>query len=332
MNGRVLVTGASGFVGAAVVARLSADGVPVRASLRRPAARAFDVAVESVSVGAIDATTDWRAALDGVGAVVHCAARVHHRRDTAADPLMAFRAVNRDGTARLARQAAEAGVRRFVCISSIGVNGAETFGTPFRADDTPAPRSPYAVSKHEAEAELARIAAATSLEVVLIRPPLVYGPGAPGNFATLLRALERGWPLPLGAIRNRRSFVAIGNLVDLIVLTLGHPAASGQTFLVSDGEDLSTTGLLRRTAAALGTPARLLPFPQAAVRRGLIWAGRAELGQRLCGSLEVDIRATCRQLAWRPPICVDDALVDTARHHLAQAAEGPSNRVTIDSG
>jgi nucleoside-diphosphate-sugar epimerase len=316
MTGPVLVTGASGFVGRAVVDRLVADGVPVRAAVRRTDVR-FAPAVEVVQAGDLDAGDPWDAALRGVEAVVHCAARVHRLADDAADPLSAFRRVNRDGTAALARRAAAAGVRRFVYLSSIGVNGAETFARPFGADDAPAPHSPYAVSKHEAEIELARIAANSGLEVVVLRPPLVYGPSAPGNFATLLRAVDRGLPLPFGAIHNRRSFVAIGNLVDLIAVALRDVTAPGRIFLVSDGEDLSTTDLLRRTAQALGRTAWLVPIPEKALRRTLALVGRAELGQRLCGSLAIDIGATCRILGWHPPVGVTEALVDTAQHHLA---------------
>jgi UDP-4-keto-D-QuiNAc 4-reductase len=316
MTGPVLVTGANGFVGRAVVERLLGDGVAVRAAVRRAGA---DVPPRAsiVEIGSFDATTDWRAALEGVAAVVHCAARVHQLYDRAEDPLAAFRALNRDATVNLARQAASAGVRRFVFISSIGVNGAETFGQPFDANDTPAPHSPYAISKHEAELALRQIGAETGLGVTVLRPPLVYGPNAPGNFATLLRAVQRGLPLPLGAIHNRRSFVAIDNLVDLIALVLRHEAAPGRTFLVGDGEDLSTTELLRRIARALGRPARLVPVPASWLRATTALLGRGELGQRLCGSLQVDIATTREVIGWQPPVAVNAALVATARHFLA---------------
>ena len=208
MTGPVLVTGANGFVGRAVVARLAADGVAVRAAVRRTGAP-FPPNVRIVAGTDLDHLAEWRDALQGVSAVVHCAARVHRLADDDADPLAAFRRANRDATAALAEAAAAAGVARFVFLSSIGVHGAETFGRPFAAADAPAPCSPYAISKHEAENELARIGAERGLEVVVLRPPLVYGPDAPGNFATLLRAVDRGLPLPLGAIRNRRSFVAV---------------------------------------------------------------------------------------------------------------------------
>jgi nucleoside-diphosphate-sugar epimerase len=316
MTGAVLVTGANGFVGRAVVESLTGDSVPVHAATRRMDAK-VPTRARPVEVGDIDATTNWEQALSGVEAVVHCAARVHQLRDGAEDPLTAFREVNRDGTARLARQAAAQGIDRFVFISSIGVNGAETLDRPFRPDDAPAPHSPYAISKHEAEFALREISGETGLRVTVLRPPLVYGPDAPGNFATLLRAVHRGVPLPFGAIHNRRSFVALANLVDLIRCTLRHDAAPGKTFLVSDGEDLSTTDLLRRTALALGRPSRLLPVPGSWLRTAIGMLGRPELGQRLIGSLQVDISATREELGWHPPVRVDDALLTTAQHFLA---------------
>ena len=323
MTGPVVVTGASGFVGRAVVERLVADGVRVRAAVRGDTLP-FAPTVEVMPVGELCPGDGWEAALRGADAVVHCAARVHRLADDAGDPLAEFRRVNRDGTAALARRAAAAGVRRFVFISSIGVNGAQTFAEPFRAEDTPAPHSPYAVSKYEAEAELARVASESDLEVVRIRPPLVHGPGAPGNFAALLRAVDRGLPLPLGAIHNRRSFVAIGNLVDLIVLALHHPAAPTRVWLVSDDEDLSTPELIRGMARALGRPARLVPVPSGWLRLALRLAGRADTGQRLCASLVLDVADTRRLLGWQPRIGVQAALVDAARHYLAARSSNRS--------
>lgn len=325
MTGPVVVTGANGFVGRAVVQRLIADGVTVRAAVRQSGAP-FAKSVEVVLVDDLDSGDGWDAALHGADAVVHCAARVHRIADAAGDPLAAFRRINRDGTEALARRAAAAGVRRFVFISSIGVNGAETFAAPFRADDAPAPHSPYAISKYEAEIALARIASESDLEVVVLRPPLVHGPGAPGNFATLLRAVDRGLPLPFGAIRNRRSFVAIGNLVDVVTIALQHPAAPARAWLVSDGDDLSTPELVRRMAAALGRPARLVPVPERLLRLALQLAGRADLGQRLCASLVLDIDDTHRLLGWLPRVGVDAALVDAARHH--RAAGGSRSHAT----
>jgi UDP-glucose 4-epimerase len=214
-----------------------------------------------------------------------------------------------DGTLRLARLAVESSVKRFVFISSIKVNGEETSpGRPYSATDAPAPVDPYGISKDEAERGLRAIARETGLEVVVVRPVLVYGPGVKGNFRLLVRCLKRGLPLPLGAVDNRRSLVALDNLVDLVVRCVSHPAAANQTFLVSDGEDMSTTALLRRTAAALGKPARLLPVPATILRAAAAVTGHREAARRLLGSLQVDITATCSRLDWSPPISVDEGL------------------------
>lgn len=317
MPARLLVTGASGFVGRAVAIRAATDGWQVRASTRQ-AHVILPSGVQPATGLELEAGTDWRAALDGVATVVHCAARVHVMRDIASDPLAEFRRVNVAGTLSLARQAADAGVRRFVFISSIGVNGAATTDLPFQADDRAAPHSPYAQSKYEAEQGLRQFAQASRLELVVIRPPLVYGPGAPGNFAQLMRALLTGLPLPLGAVHNRRSFVGLDNLVDLIMVCLVNVAASNQTFLVSDDNDLSTTALLKRTANALGCPARLLPIPApllGAVARAL---GKGDLAQRLFGSLQVDIGKTRKLLGWAPIQTVDEGLRRSAAHFLAE--------------
>lgn len=323
MSDRVLVTGANGFVGRAVLAQLLSCGRPVTAALRGPvpAGKRECPALRSVQVGDLAPETDWRAALVGVGAVVHCAARVHVMHETAGDPMAAFRRVNVDGTLQLARQAQAAGVRRFVFISSIGVNGAETFDAPFTPDDIAAPRSAYAKSKHEAERGLQALARDGGLEVVIIRPPLVFGPGAPGNFDRLMRALHRRVPLPLGAIHNRRSLVALGNLVSLIVTCLDHPAGANQVFLVSDGKDISTTDLLRGIAAALGTRPRLIRVPAAVLRAVARLMGKAQFAQQLCGSLQVDISKTRRLLGWAPVVRLDQALEETAREFLALARD-----------
>jgi nucleoside-diphosphate-sugar epimerase len=315
MLGRVLVTGASGFVGRALVTRLAQAGMPVRTALRQwPCVPLPDV--DMVQVGDLHATTDWRSAIEGVDAVVHCAARVHVLHETAADPLAAFREVNVAGTLQLARQAQAAGVRRLVFISSIGVNGAETTEQPFTPEDAPSPHSPYAQSKHEAELALRSLAQATGLEVTIIRPPLVFGPGAPGNFERLMQALRLGMPLPFGAVHNQRSFVALGNLTSLVELCLDHPQAANQTFMVSDGEDISTTELLRRLALGLGRPARLFPVPSGAIRSLAGLLGKADFGQRVCGSLQIDISKTRALLGWSPPVSLADALNDAARRCL----------------
>lgn len=306
---RILVTGANGFVGGAVVRRLLATGSLVAGAMRRPSDAKW--AVQSPELAA----ADWRMLLAGKDAVVHAAARAHVLNESAADPLAEFRRVNVEGTLNLARQAAEAGVGRFVFVSSIGVNGVRS-QRPFRETDVPRPSESYAVSKLEAELALVEIAARTGMEVVIVRPPLVYGPNAPGNFRRLLKLTASGLPLPLGAIHNKRSFVALDNLVDLIVTCTDHPAAANQTFLVSDGEDLSTTELLKRLAAALGKRAHLLPVPAWLLTAGAALVGKPEIAQRLCGNLQVDISKTHELLGWSPPVSVDEGLRRTAEHWL----------------
>ncbi len=303
---RFLVTGASGFIGKPLCVELLRRGHLVRAVVRSVGTE-FD-SVEQVSVGSIDGATDWSDTLKNIDTVVHLAARVHVMQEVTADPLAEFRRVNVQGTLNLARQTAAVGVRRFVFISSIGVNGAETIQQPFTAQDRAAPHSPYSISKYEAELGLQALAAETGLELVIIRPPLVYGPGVKANFAAMIRWLKRGVPLPLGAIHNQRSLVALGNLVDLIVTCLTHPAAANQTFLVSDGEDVSTTELLRRMGQAMGRPARLIPVPVSWLKLAAAMMGKRDVAQRLCGSLQVDIEKTRRLLGWAPPLSLDEGL------------------------
>ena len=311
------MTGATGFVGAAVVDRCRRDPTAaVRIATRRERVTG-PKDVEVVRVGEVGPETDWSAAVHDVDTVVHLAARVHVMRDRAADPLAQFRRVNVDGTANLARQAAAAGARRLVFISSIKVNGDSTpADRPYAADDAPAPGDPYGISKHEAEQQLIRIAAETGLDIAVIRPVLVYGPGVKANFRFLMRALKSGIPLPLGAIHNARSLVSRENLADLVFSCLSHPAAPGQVFLVSDGEDLSTPELLRRLGAALGHPARLIPVPEFVLRATARVLGTGAIAQRLCGSLQVDIQKTRALLGWTPPVSVDTALKRTAWHFL----------------
>lgn len=303
--GLVAVTGANGFVGQTVCAELVARGVPVRRLVRETG-----TFLNVMAVGEICRETDWAAALTGVDVIVHLAGRAHMRTKNVVDPLAVFRRVNVEGTVNLVRQAAVAGVRRFVFASSIKVNGEVTQpGQLFTADDIPAPQDPYGISKYEAELGLHEVAKQTGIDVVIIRPPLVYGPGVKANFLALVQWLARDIPLPLGAIHNnKRSLVALDNLVDLLITCVDHPAAANQTFLVSDGEDLSTTELLRRLGQAMGKPARLLPVPVSMLQWGAAMIGKKDVAQKLLGSLQVDISATCNTLDWHPPVSVDEGL------------------------
>jgi len=311
----VLVSGATGFVGKALCAELLLQGHSVRAAVRAASLHADNG--ETVSVGEINGETDWTAALSGIKTVIHLAARVHVMNDTAIDALAEFRKVNVDGTLNLARQAAEAGVQRFIFISSIKVNGEGTLpGQPYTADDQPAPTDPYGVSKREAEDALRRLVDETGMEVVIIRPPLIYGPGVKANFKSMMYCLDKGIPLPLGAIKNRRSLLALDNLIDLIITCLQHPGAANQTFLAADGEDLSTPELLRRMAAALGKKARLAPVPEPILIGGARLLGRQAIAQRLCGSLQVDISKARDLLDWQPPVSTDEALRKTALYYM----------------
>jgi nucleoside-diphosphate-sugar epimerase len=306
---KVLVTGATGFVGTRLVSTLQASSVHAVRCAVRQSSGAQQAHVEAVAITDLTPETDWTAALTGIDTVVHLAARVHVMHDTASDPLQEFLCTNTHATLHLARQAAQAGVKRLIFLSSIKVNGEQTLaGRPFKASDKAAPEDAYAASKHRAELGLHDIAAETGLEVVVIRPPLVYGAGVKANFAALVRAVERGLPLPLGRIDNRRSLVGLDNLIDLIVTCLSHPRAPGQTFLVSDGEDLSTAELVRRLARSMGRPARLLPVPVLALKAAAAMLGKGAQAQRLCDDLQVDISATCERLGWAPPVSVDESL------------------------
>lgn len=312
---KVLITGAGGFVGKPLCAELVRQGHSVRAAVRSATRKTENF--ETVSIGEINGETDWTDALLDVKVVIHLAARVHVMKDKAADPLDAFRKVNLDGTWNLARQAYDAGVQRFIFISSIKVNGESTLlGQPYTAEDRPAPTDFYGISKLEAEEALRHLADETGMEAVIIRPPLVYGPGVKANFHNLMRWLEKGIPLPLGAIHNKRSFVALDNLIDLIVTSIDHPAAANQIFLAGDGEDLSTTELLQRLGNALGKPAKLFPLPIWVLKTGAMLLGRRDMAQRLCNSLQTDISKARDLLGWHPPVSVDDALKKTAAGFL----------------
>ena len=297
---KILVTGANGFVGRALCAHLQQQGCEVYAAVRTPWAGLH--ANRIVTIKGLEQKTDWSAALDEIDVVVHLAARVHVMHDTSADPEMEFRKANVDATLHLARQAVKAGAKRMVFLSSVKANGESTApGQPFKESDVPNPQDAYGRSKWEAEMGLLQIAHETRLEVVIVRSPLVYGPGVKANFASLMRLVAHAWPLPLGEIHNRRSLVGLGNLVDFLATCVAHPHAANQTFLVSDGQDMSTTELVRAIAQAAHVPARLLPVPV----RVLLWVGSI-LGQgaamhRLCDNLQLDISKAKTLLKWMPP-------------------------------
>ena len=270
-----------------------------------------------VRVGEINCNTDWAGVVFDCNVVAHGAARVHVMNDSSIDPLSAFRSTNTLGTLNLAKQAAEFGVKRFIFISSIKVNGEFTVkGSSFKFDDTYVPDDPYGLSKYEAEVGLRKIAQETGMEVVIIRPPLIYGPGVKGNFVNMMRWLNKGVPLPLGAIHNIRSLVSIDNLVNLIVTCIEHPNAANQTFLVSDDEDISTSGLLSKLGLSLGVTNRLLPIPGTLLEFLAKLLGKYAVAQRLLGSLQVDITKTKEQLNWEPPFSIDEGLKKTVQYFL----------------
>lgn len=299
------MTGANGFIGRAVSAALAAKGHEVARAVRSRSGGEGEMAV-----GEVGADTDWREALAGSEVIVHLAARAHVMRETAADPLAEFRRVNVEGTLNLARQASALGARRFVFVSSIKVNGECTIGKSFSGTDAAAPVDAYAISKWEAEQGLQAIARETGMDVVRIRPPLVYGPGVKGNFAALLKWARRSVPLPLGAVHNRRSFLALENLADFIALCADlsrSPAAANRLFLISDGEDVSTTELLKRIARAFGRNLPLLPVPEHVLRLAARCLGKSAIADRLLDSLTID-SGEARALGWRPVISMDEQL------------------------
>ncbi len=310
---KILVTGANGFVGSSLCEALYRRGVDFV-----PAVRKADLNGQ-ISVGDLSQDTNWTAALAGCDAVIHLAARVHVMSDSARDPLAAFRAVNVDATLNLARQAVAKGIKRFVFVSSIKVNGEETTIQPFTVFDVPAPIDPYGQSKLEAEIALQELGNATGLEVVIVRPPLVYGPGVRANFRRLMQFVRTGVPLPLGAIHTRRSMVAVDNLVDLLILCAWHPAAAGQIFMVSDDHDVGISELLRMLAAAMGKRSLLLPLPAGLIASVAAVFGKSAVASRLLGSLQVDINHTKSILQWQPPVSVEFALKKTVDDYRAHS-------------
>lgn len=327
----VLVTGANGFVGRAIVSRLTESGVQVRAGARNPISAlppgAIFVQMPNLAVADEDGfsaeVSSWADILDDVDAIVHCAARVHVLQDQSADPLASYRQVNRDGTLALAQAAAQAGVKRFVFISSIKVNGEQAPAhAPYTRHSQPSPADPYGISKLEAENGLFEIAEKTGLETTVIRPVLVYGPGVRANFRAIMKLVNRKVPLPFKTIHNRRSMIFVGNLADLVRHVISHPAAAGNRFLASDGEDLSTSVLIQRLALALGQPPRLFTIPLPLMELGARLIGRKTIAMRLFGSLVVDSLETREALDWQPPYSVTEGLALTAAAYR-QESERP---------
>lgn len=307
---KFMVTGASGFVGSSLCAELNRQGYDVRAAIRSEKVRIneFDTVV-----GSINSQTNWLDALDGINTVIHLAARVHVMRENATNPLAAFREVNVAGTEQLARTAVASGVRRLVYVSSIKVNGEQTNGIPFTERDVPFPQDPYGISKYEAEQVLLQIAHETGLEVVFVRPPLVYGPRVGGNFLRLLKLVAKGVPLPLAAVNNQRSMIYLGNFVDALITCAIHPAAAGQTYLVSDGEDISTSRLMQEIARMMGKRSYLWPLPTALLNFAAILTGVINEVERLTGSLQIDASKIRSELAWCPPYTTAQGLSETVR-------------------
>jgi len=313
----ILVTGATGFVGRQLLETLGSQTQATVVAAIRSNNNTLSEKVKTVTVGDLGPDNSWYEALDNIDTIIHTAARVHVMNDDSKDPLSEFRKVNVEGTLNLARQAAKTGVKRFVFLSSIKVNGESTsLNLPFTEDDLAAPIDPYGISKYETEVGLFKLADETGMEVVSIRPTLVYGPSVKANFFNMMKWLYRGLPLPFGLIKNKRSLVALDNLVDLIITCTEHPKAANQVFLVSDGEDLSTSDLLRRVAKALDKTAYLLPVNQKLLEILLSFLGKRNLAQRLCGSLQVDISKAKKVLNWVPPISVDEGLIKTTQHFI----------------
>ncbi len=313
-NQTLLITGASGFVGRFLWPVALSKGFDIHVASRQCAE--WSPALKCFQIGSLDGTTDWRAALQGRSCVIHLAGRAHVMHEQLADPLSEYRRVNVAASLNLARQAVQQGVKRFIYVSSVKVNGEATDrGQPFSADSQPAPQDAYGISKWETEQALQALALESGLELVIVRPTLIYGPGVKANFATLIRLLKRRLPLPFATITdNRRSLVGLDNLTDFLLLCVTHPAAANQTFLVSDGEDLSTAQLLSRLGSAIGYPARLFPVPQRFLKWGAKLSGKSEKAQRLLGNLQVDIQKNRERLNWVPPVSVNQGFRRLGAH------------------
>lgn len=308
----VLVTGANGFIGRALCRRLLAEKWTVCGTVRSAVNHVVVDGVKRIVIGDIGAATDWSAALPGIDTVVHLAARVHVMKDSSAQPLRTFRAVNVHGTARLARQTAEAEVGRFIFLSTVKVNGEES-RKAYTEDDPPCPMDAYGTSKMEAEKTIADISCRTGMEHVILRPPLVYGPGVKANFLRLLQLVDRGIPLPLASVDNQRSLIYVENLVDAILQCMKHPGAAGQTYLVSDQQSVSTPALIRTIAAALNKKPCLVRFPPRVLRMAAHLTGKGAAVDRLIGSLTVDTNKIKNDLGWKSPFSLEEGLKETAQ-------------------
>lgn len=314
MINHLLVTGGNGFIGKNLCYSLVQKNHVVRSAVRRAdVSGRSSIKAEEVIIGNIGPDTNWQDALKDVDVVIHLAARVHVLKETAADSMSEFRKTNVAGTEHLAKEAAFKGVKRFIYISSIGVNGNKTKGCCFSEESAINPYDSYTLSKWEAEQILQQIAKDTGLELVILRPPLVYGPSAPGNFARLISLVQSGLPLPLGSVKNIRSFIYIKNLVDAIVTCITHPDAAGKTFLVSDGQDISTSNLIKMIASAMGKRPRLLPFPPALLKVMGWFSGKSAEMQRLAGSLCIDSSRIRKVLGWNPPFTVEEGIYETVK-------------------
>ena len=317
---RILITGATGFVGGAVIRALRADGHTLSGTTRQVDIAQGAGGVPLYRVSDFPERMDWTRIVAGADVVVHLAARAHMTREAGRDAMELYRATNRDGSRRLAEAAVAAGVKRFIFMSSVKAVAEETFGRALTETDAPRPEDAYGISKWEAEQELAELAARSGLELVILRPPLVYGPEARGNLLTLLKACERGWPLPLGGIDNRRSLVSLANLASAVSVSALDARAPGNTFFVSDGEDISTAELVRRLAYAMGRTPRLLWIPPPVLSMAKHLPKIGSKVRRLAGSLQIDSRAIRERLDWVPPQRLDDGLSEMAAWYCSSRA------------
>ena len=313
----ILITGATGFIGRAVLHELLNHSAHQVTALIRGASDALAHGIDKIVVASIDGTTQYHDSLRGIDVIIHTAAQVHKSENSGSRKT--YQDINVEGTLNLANQALASGVKRFIFISTIKVNGEYTHPSePFTADSPPAPVDPYAISKYEAEQALLALSKKSEFETVIIRPPLVYGPGVKANFLKLMNLIHKGLPLPFGSITNKRSLVSIGNLVNLICTCIDHPNAANNIFLVSDDDDLSTIELSQKLAASMGTNNKFINIPPSLLFSMAFVLGKHNLANRLLRDLQADVTKTKTMLDWRPSTCVDDAIQETAVHFLEQ--------------